>query len=68
MNAIKLGKLLKKKPFNGVLRVYRRAGGAVVRITILRNHEKWLKASGTDIDAYLDGEINVDTIDDPLLS
>lgn len=57
----KIGKLLTRAPFNGVSKVYK-FNGNTFRATILRNHSQWINASGSAIQAHIDGLDGVDIL------
>lgn len=50
----KIGKMLTREPFNGVSKVYK-VGKSTYRATIIRNHAQWVNASGSAIQAHIDG-------------
>lgn len=60
----RLGRLLRKHPFNGQMRLIR-DGAAKLRVWIIRNHSVWLSRTETDVANHLRGE-EVNSLPDPL--
>jgi hypothetical protein len=63
--ASRIGRILTRAPFNGVVKIFFAKGGTH-RAIVLYNHARWKNATGPEIMAHIEGDDI--SVEDPLLS